>query len=70
MVKVTKVAVWKIGNIYIESAKEAEKETRRVVIQEMIEATTDHPSNQVSGDWIADNWDEIEVLTKKAMAGT
>ena len=70
MVKVTKVAVWKIGNTYIESAKEAEKETRREIIREMLVAEENMGIGEGPADWIADNWDEISNRTKAALAGT
>ena len=69
MVKVAKVAVWKIGNTYIESAKEAEKETRRMVIQELI--AEESPSAYADeADYFAHYWETIEARTKAAMTGT
>lgn len=70
MVKVTKVAVWKIGAAYIESAKEAEKETRRMVIKEMLVAEENMAIGESPADWFADNWDDINNRTKAALAGT
>lgn len=77
MVKVVKVAAWRIGGRYIEDAKEAEREVRKLVIIEMLE---DHPhkiwedadegATDNVADWVAANWDEIENRVKKAMAGT
>lgn len=69
MVKVTKVAAWKIGEEYIEDAKAAEQRVRQLVVEEMIDeqkaaGIKDFPS------WIAKSWDEIEARVKKAMAGS
>lgn len=69
MVKVTKVAAWKIGDKFIESAKEAEKETRRLVIQELM-AEDSASAYEDEADYFAHHWDTIEARTKAAMAGS
>lgn len=77
MVKVQKVAAWKVGTMYIENADEAEKQTRRLVILELMEEQGglqkplefDGSHDQVA-DWVIDNWDEVSRRTKAAMAGT
>lgn len=70
MVKVTKVAVWKIGPSYIEDAKAAEKEARRLIIREMMKKARRPRKGKDEADWVGDNWDEIERRTKAAMTGT
>lgn len=74
MVKVTKVAAWKIGDKFIESAKEAEAATRQLVIGELLadlhEDDEPFASAEKLADWVSRNWDNILVRTKEALAGT
>lgn len=70
MVKVTKVAVWKIGNTFIESAVEATREVRRIIALELLEEGADEQLTlSEAADWIADNHDSLEAKVKAAMAG-
>lgn len=70
MVNVTKVAAWKVGNTFIEDAKEAEKEVRRLVVMELIgEQPGDYSTVDLIADWVVDNFDKIETRVKAAMAG-
>lgn len=77
MVKVVKVAAWKIGDRYIEDAKEAERATRELVIRELLTEWSANGSGDPQlklkdsiANWVAENWDAIESRTKAAMAGT
>lgn len=71
-VKVSKIAVWNVNGVLIEDVKAATSETRRLVIQELIEEQSqqfDQPLNDVPF-WTADNWERIEARVARAMAGT
>lgn len=78
MVKVTKVAVWKVDGSYFEDAKQAEKVVRQMVIEELlteqapgIEKWEHHfESRHEMSEWVSMSWDAIENRTKAAMAGT
>jgi hypothetical protein len=70
MVKVSKVAVWKIGDQYFPDAQAATKETRRLVIEEMLVQEENMFAGQSPSSWMADNWDSIEARVKAAMAGS
>lgn len=72
MVKVSKVAAWKIGSEYIEDAKAAEQRVRQLVVEELL---AEQEESQLANDedvaeWVAINWEEMESRVKKAMAGT
>ena len=69
MVKVNKVAVWKVEGAYYESLDQAIKAVRTQAIRELI---AEKKANQYEdeADMIADLWDEIETRVEKAMAGT
>ena len=71
MVKVSKVAVWKIGNEYIEDATRAAQAVRRMVIEELLrERQVREPMSieQIS-EFVSTNYDQIETRVKSAMAG-
>lgn len=72
MVKVSKIAVWKIGNEYVEDSKEAEKAIRTAIISEMIAEVEEGQilSAQDTGKFVAESWDAISAKVKAAMAGT
>lgn len=69
MVKVTKVAVWKIGDRFIESAAEATKAARLEIIREMLVNEENQFAGQGPAEWMSSNWDAIEAKTKAAMTG-
>lgn len=69
MVKVVKVAAWRIGDRYIESAKEAERETRKLVIRELM-AEDNASAYEDEADYMAHHWETIDKRVKEAMAGT
>lgn len=71
MVKVMKVAAWKIGEEYIEDAKAAEQRVRQLVLEEMMDEQKAAGIGDFSfSSWMAKNWDEAEARVKKAMAGS
>ena len=70
MVKVQKVVAWKIGNVYIENAKEAEIAVRAIVIREMMTEAKRPEKGKDEADWFAENWETIEQRVKTAMVGT
>jgi hypothetical protein len=70
VVKVTKIAVWKIGDQYFEDATKATAVVRQQVILELIQedgAVLDCPENIAR--WVACTFDKIEARVKAAMAG-
>lgn len=70
MVKVTKVAVWKVGNTFIEDFKEAEQHVRCEIIREMLVAEENMAIGESPAEWMSSNWDDIEARVKTALAGT
>lgn len=69
MVKVAKVAAWKIGEEYIEDAKAAEQRVRELVLEEMMEEQK-ATGIKAFPAWMAKHWEEAEARVKKAMAGS
>lgn len=69
MVKVKKVAAWKIGDRFIEDAKEAEKVVRAEVIRELMKEDS-ASAYEDEADFFSHHWDTIEQRVKAAMAGT
>ena len=72
MVKVTKIAAWKIGNEFFEDMARATTEVRRLVIIEMLEEEGPGMEGITPEDiasWIAGSFDKIEARVKAAMAG-
>ena len=75
MVKVSKVAAWKIGSEYIEDAKAAEQRVRQLVVEELLSEENPDGDVMMGSDhdvaaWVATNWDLIVARVKEAMAGT
>ena len=72
MVKVSKVATWKIGSEYIEDAKAAEQRVRQLVVEELLEEQEDAKlcGDEDVAEWVATHWDLIVARVKEAMAGT
>lgn len=71
-VQVEKVAVWRVNGALIADIVAATKETRRLVIEELV-AEQSYVFMEDGEDlafWMADNWERIEVRVKAAMAGT
>lgn len=70
-VKVSKVAVWNVNGTLIEDVKEATKETRKLVIEELVNEQKKHFGiDDNVPEWVADNWERIESRVERAMAGT
>lgn len=77
MVKVAKIAVWKVGAQYFESIEPATTAVRRAIIEElMLEDGEDGliwdevELNGCISDWVSTRWNEIERRVKEALAGT
>lgn len=73
MVRVSKIAVWKvgIGEIY-EDQKSAEAAVREAVIEELMAEQDFHPEEDNRGMiamWVSQNFDKMEARVKAAMAG-
>lgn len=73
MVRVTKVAVWKLenGEIY-EDQKSAERAVREAVIEELMAEKEFNPEADNRGQvasWVAEQFTTIETRVKTAMAG-
>lgn len=77
MVKVTKIAAWKIGNKFFEEATEAEAEARRIIVEELL--AEQNPERKFDqwfenpadiAEWISRHWAVIEARLKAAMAGS
>lgn len=72
MVRVTKVAAWKIGDKFVEDVAEATKLIRRMVIEEILnEAYGSKDAFDVKeiAEFLSSNFDKIEARVKAAMTG-
>lgn len=75
MVKVSKIAVWKIGDRLVEDAATAERCVREIVVGELLRETNQKPTfepmqiDQVA-TWVAFHHNMIEQRVKSAMAGS
>lgn len=69
MVKVSKIAVWKVGDLYIEDAKEAVKVIRKEIIREVISEDS-LSAYEDEADYFAHHWEAIDQKVKAALAGT
>ncbi len=73
MVKVTKIAVWKIENSYYENAKAAEAAARRIILRDFLSyegVDLDEDQLDSLADKLIDNWDSFQQQVAAAMSGT